>query len=112
MWLMLQQEKPEDFVIATGETYSVRQFLEKVFNYLKLNWQRYVKIDRRYFRPTEVEMLQGDATKAKEKLSWRPRVRIDELVQRMVDHDFELARQERTLTDAGHVFWLRGKASQ
>jgi GDPmannose 4,6-dehydratase len=112
MWLMLQQKDPEDFVIATGETYSVRRFVEKVFDYLGLDWENHVEIDPRYLRPTEVEVLQGDPTKARQKLGWQPRVRIDELVGRMVDHDFELARQERTLTDAGHVFTLRGRATQ
>lgn len=112
MWLMLQQEKPEDFVIATGEAYSVRQFAERVFNYLELDWESYVEVDPYYFRPTEVEVLQGDATKAREKLDWRPRVGIDELVRRMVDHDLELARQEKTLMDAGHVFTRRGVASR
>jgi GDPmannose 4,6-dehydratase len=107
MWLMLQQDEPEDFVVATGETYSVRRFVEKVFDYLELDWERHVEIDPRYFRPTEVEVLQGDATKAREKLGWEPRVGIDELVRRMVEHDLELARQERTLTDAGHVFLPR-----
>src|SRR5215208_5483578 len=112
MWLMLQQERPEDFVIATGETYSVRQFAERVFNYLGLDWESRVEIDPQYFRPTEVQVLQGDATKAREKLGWQPRVKLDKLVRRMVDHDFELARQEKTLTDAGHVFLPRGRASQ
>jgi len=112
MWLMLQQERPEDFVIATGETYSVRQFAERVFSHLELDWERYVEIDSRYFRPTEVERLQGDATKAREKLGWQPRIRIDELIRRMIDHDLELARQEKTLMDAGHVITRRGVASQ
>ena len=112
MWLMLQQENPEDFVIATGEMYSVRQFLEKVFNYLDLDWESHVEIDPQYFRPAEVEVLQGDPTKAREKLGWQSRVKLDELVRRMVDHDLELARQEKTLMDAGHVFLPRGRASQ
>jgi len=111
MWLMLQQERPEDFVIATGETYSVRQFAERVFSHLELDWERYVEIDSRYFRPTEVERLQGDATKAREKLGWQPRIRIDELVKRMIDHDLELASQERILIDAGHFFTRGGAAS-
>ncbi len=111
MWLMLQQEEPEDFVIATGETYEVREFVEKVFDYLGLDWERHVEVDPRYFRPTEVEVLQGDATKAREKLGWEPRVRIDELVRRMVEFDLELARQEKTMTEAGHVYRPRGVAS-
>ncbi len=112
MWLMLQQESPDDFVIATGETYTVREFVEKVFSYLDLDWERHVEIDPRYFRPTEVDVLLGDATKAREKLGWKPRVGIDELVRRMVEFDIELARQEKTLTDAGHVFLPRGVATQ
>src|SRR5215212_3027886 len=112
MWLMLQRENPEDFVIATGEMYSVRQFLAKVFDYLDLDWEKYVKIDSRYLRPTEENELQGDASKARVKLGWQPRINIEELVRRMVDHDLELAYQERTLREAGHVFMARGRASQ
>ena len=112
MWLMLQQEEPQDYVIATGESYSVREFLEKVFDRLDLEWEEHVEIDSRYLRPTEVEVLQGDATKAKEQLGWEPRVGIDELVERMVAFDLELARQERTLVEAGHVFTPRGVAGQ
>jgi GDPmannose 4,6-dehydratase len=112
MWLMLQQERPEDFVIATGKTYAVREFVEKVFSYLELDWEKHVEIDPRYFRPTEVDVLLGDAAKAREKLGWQPRVGIDELVRRMVESDLELARQERTLADAGHVFLRRGMAIQ
>ena len=112
MWLMLQQEKPDDFVVATGETHSVREFVEKVFDYLKLDWEKHVEIDPRYFRPTEVQNLQGDATKAREKLGWKPRVGLDDLVRRMADHDLELARQERTLKDAGYVLMPKGAASQ
>jgi len=112
MWLMLQQEKPDDLVIATGEMHSVREFVEKVFDYLKLDWEKHVEIDPLYFRPTEVQNLQGDATKAKEKLGWEPRVGLDELVRRMADHDLELARQERTLKDAGYALMPKGVASQ
>jgi GDPmannose 4,6-dehydratase len=112
MWLMLQQEEPEDLVIATGETCAVREFVEKVFSCLELDWKEYVEVDPRYFRPTEVKVLQGDATRARKRLGWEPRVRIDELVRRMVDFDLELARQEKTLAEAGHVFLPRGAASQ
>jgi GDPmannose 4,6-dehydratase len=111
MWLMLQQEQPEDLVIATGETYAVREFVERVFDRLNLDWEDYVEIDPRYFRPTEVEALQGDATRARMKLGWQPRVGIEELVQRMVDFDLELAAQEKTLAEAGHVFTARGLAA-
>ena len=104
MWLMMQQEKPDDFVIATGKIYSVREFVEKVFGRLELDWNQYVEIDPRYFRPTEVELLLGDPAKAKNVLNWKPKVEIDELVAMMVDHDMELASQEKTLKDAGHLF--------
>ena len=94
MWLMLQQEKPDDFVISTGETYTVRQFLEYVFGYLDLDWNDYVEIDQRYFRPTEVNLLLGDCSKAKEVLGWTPKVTCKELAHIMVDHDMEMAQTE------------------
>lgn len=111
MHLMLRQEMPGDYVVATGHSYSVRTFVQKVFERLGLDWEPHVKIDPRYFRPTEVEALRGDAAKARQALGWVPKVGIDELVARMVDHDLELARQEKTLKDAGHVIALRGIAS-
>lgn len=90
MWLMLQQEKPDDFVIATGETHSVKEFLAEAFNYAELgSWKDYVEIDPRYFRPAEVEVLIGDALKAKEKLDWQPKVQFKELVRIMVDTDLK-----------------------
>lgn len=89
IWLILQQPQPDDFVIATGETHSVREFLEEAFSYVNLDWQKYVEIDPRYFRPAEVELLLGDATKAREKLHWKPRVTFKELVHLMVDADLE-----------------------
>ena len=89
IWLMLQQEKPDDFVIATGETHSVREFLEQAFSYVNLDWQKYVEIDPRYYRPTEVDVLQGDASKALNKLGWKPKVTFKELVRLMVDADLE-----------------------
>jgi len=94
MWLMLQQEKPDDYVLATGETYSVKQFLEETFAYLELDWQKYVEQDPRYFRPAEVDLLLGDASKAKNELGWQPKVGFKELVRMMVDADMELVRQE------------------
>lgn len=97
MWLMLQQDEPDDYVIATGETHSVKEFLEAVFELLDLDWRRYVEIDPRYFRPTEVEFLLGDATKAKEKLGWRPKVNFEEFVNIMVEADLELAKKEAHL---------------
>ncbi len=94
MWLMLQQKHPDDFVIATGETHTVREFLDAAFGQLDLNWQHHVEIDPRYFRPAEVDVLCGDMSKAKAALGWEPKVRFPELVQRMVDADLELARSE------------------
>ena len=87
MWLMLQAEKPEDFVIATGETHTVREFLEVVFDHVQLDWQKYVKIDPKYFRPAEVDVLIGDASKAQRVLGWKPKVRFEELAAMMVDAD-------------------------
>jgi len=110
MWLMLQQDAPDDYVIATGESHTVRSFVEKVFGRLGLDPEQYVAIDPRYLRPAEVEALQGDPAKAKRVLGWEPKVSIDELVERMVTHDLELAKQERTLRDAGHEVALRGVA--
>jgi len=89
MWLILQQEKPDDYVIGTGESHSVREFVEEAFDYVGLDWKQYVKIDPRYFRPTEVELLLADYTKAKKKLGWSPRVTFKELVRIMVDADLE-----------------------
>ncbi len=111
MWRMLQQPEPDDYVVATGESYSVREFLEEAFGLLDLDWRDYVEIDPRYFRPTEVDYLLGDPTKAKKKLGWEPKVSFKELVKMMVEHDLELARQEKTLKDAGHTVALRGIAN-
>jgi len=108
MWLMLQQEAPDDFVIATGESHSVKEFLVRAFTHADLDWQDFVHIDARYVRPSEVDVLCGDADKALVQLGWNPRVTFDELVRMMVDHDLDLARQERILADAGHTVNLRG----
>ncbi|HYA93534.1 MAG TPA: GDP-mannose 4,6-dehydratase [Thermodesulfobacteriota bacterium] len=89
MWLMLQQDEPDDYVIATGESHSVKEFLEEAFNYKGLDWREYVEIDSRYFRPTEVDSLLGDASKAKRKLLWEPKVKFKELVKLMVDADIK-----------------------
>ncbi len=102
MWLMLQQELPDDYVIATGETHSVREFAEKVFQKLELDYQAYVEIDHRYFRPIEVDVLLGDSTKAKKILGWEPKVGFDQLIDIMIESDLELAKKERTLLDAGY----------
>ena len=94
MWLMLQADTPDDYVIATGETHSVREFLEHAFGHVELDWERYVELDPRYERPTEVDLLIGDPRKAKRDLGWAPRVKFEELVQIMVDADLEVARKE------------------
>ena len=102
MWLMLQQEEPDDFVIATGETHSVREFAESVFKKLDLDYKQYVEIDPRYFRPTEVDVLLGNASKARKKMGWAPRVSFDQLIDMMIAADLELAEKEKTLRDAGY----------
>lgn len=89
MWMMLQQEKPDDYVIATNETHEVREFLELAFNYVNLNWQDYVKFDERYLRPAEVDLLIGDSTKARTQLGWTPSVTFEELVALMVEADLQ-----------------------
>jgi GDPmannose 4,6-dehydratase len=89
MWLMLQQEMPDDYVVATGETHSVQEFLEIAFNHVNLNWQDYVAFDPRYLRPAEVDLLIGDPTKAKRQLNWEPSVTFQALVELMVDADLE-----------------------
>ncbi len=102
MWLMLQQDEPDDYVIATGEAHSVREFLEVAFGHVNLDWRDWVEQDPRYLRPTEVHHLCGDASKARARLGWRPKVSFRELVRMMVEHDLELARQERLLVENGH----------
>jgi GDPmannose 4,6-dehydratase len=89
MWRMLQQDQADDYVVATGETHSVREFLEEAFSYVGLHWQDHVKVDPKYFRPAEVDILLGDPTKARTKLGWAPRVAFKELVRLMVDADME-----------------------
>lgn len=87
MWKILQQDKPDDFVLGTGQSHSVKEFVEKAFSYVDLDWQKYVKIDLRYFRPTEVENLTADTTKANKKLGWQPKITFDDLIKIMVDAD-------------------------
>lgn len=103
MWLMLQQPEPDDYVVATGRTHSVKDFVVEAFGQLDLNWEDYVQFDARYLRPTEVELLCGDASKARDLLGWRPKVEMPQLCKMMVDADMELAVRERVLTDAGHA---------
>ncbi len=102
MWLMLQQEKPDDYVVATGVMRSVREFCERTFSRVNLDYRDFVEVDPRYFRPAEVDLLLGDASKAKSKLGWAPRVSFEALADMMVDADLELALREKTLRDAGH----------
>jgi GDPmannose 4,6-dehydratase len=99
MWLMLQQEKSDDYVVATGETHSVREFLDEVFGYLDLDWQKFVEIDPRYLRPSEVDCLLGDASKAKKVLGWEPKVTFKELAQMMTDADMEIAKREKIIKE-------------
>jgi GDPmannose 4,6-dehydratase len=101
MWMMLQADRPDDYVIATGETHTVREFLDRAFSHLDLDWQQYVKIDPRYYRPTEVDLLIGDASKAKQTLGWEPKVSFEELVTMMVEADLRAERQTLEGTGAG-----------
>jgi GDPmannose 4,6-dehydratase len=94
MWMIMQQAEPDDYVIATGETHSVREFAELAFSHVGLNWKKYVDIDPRYLRPAEVDVLQGDASKAREKLGWRARTGFQELVKIMVDADVQLLNEK------------------
>lgn len=101
MFLMMQADEPDDYVIATGETHSIKEFLDEAFGYLDLDWKRHVEIDPRYYRPAEVDLLLGDATKARERLGWKPTVTFKQLVRLMTDHDLELARREQSLREVG-----------
>jgi GDPmannose 4,6-dehydratase len=94
MWLMLQQEAPEDYVIATGETHSIRELLEEAFSYAGLDWRKYLEIDQRYYRPAEVDLLIGDSSKAKRKLGWEAKIKFKDLVRLMIDADMEAAKKE------------------
>ncbi len=101
MWLMLQQPQADDYVIATGETHSVREFLQEAFDYAKLDWKKYVALDKRYLRPTEVDLLLGDSSKARRVLKWKPKVNFKQLVRMMVDSDMKVVRQT--------MYGLKGK---
>ena len=102
MWMMLQHESPDDFVIATGESHSVEELLDEAAAVCGVDWRKHVELDPRYLRPSEVDHLQGNAGKARQTLGWRPEVSFTALVGMMIEHDLELARQERTLLSAGH----------
>ena len=103
MWMMLQQDKADDYVVATNEAHSVRDFLNIASERLGIDWEPYVEIDSRYFRPTEVDYLLGDSSKARRALGWKPEVSFRSLVQMMVDQDLELAKRELLLQNAGHT---------
>jgi GDPmannose 4,6-dehydratase len=112
MWLMLQHDQADDFVVATGEAYSVRDFVEAAFGFAGLDWQKHVEIDPRYFRPAEVDFLQGDASKIRDALGWTPKVSFERLVRMMVETDLDHAKQESVLREAGHAVPLRGAAGR
>jgi GDPmannose 4,6-dehydratase len=99
MWLMLQADRPDDFVIATGETHSVREFLERVFAWLDLDHEKYVEHDPRYDRPSEVDVLLGDAAKARRVLGWQPKVTFEGLIEMMVQADLDIAREEKAIAE-------------
>jgi GDPmannose 4,6-dehydratase len=99
MWMMLQHDTPDDYVLATGETHSVREFLDKVFGQLGLDWHKHVEVDQRYFRPAEVDLLLGDPTKAKTVLGWKPRVGFEALAKMMTESDWAMARRERVIAE-------------
>nr|KAJ0211492.1 hypothetical protein LSAT_V11C400214040 [Lactuca sativa] len=103
MWLMLQQEKPDDYVVATEESHTVEEFIEKAFVCVGLNWKDHVVIDKQYFRPAEVDNLKGDSSKARKVLGWKPKVGFEQLVKMMVDEDVQLAKREKVLVDAGYM---------
>jgi GDPmannose 4,6-dehydratase len=112
MWKILQHEQPDDFVIGTGEAHSVREFLDEAFGYVNLDWKEYVKIDTRYFRPTEVDYLQADASRSRAVLGWEPRICFRDLVRVMVDADMELIGLEppgegRVCLERHHGPWHR-----
>ena len=99
MWLMLQQDRPDDYVVATGETHSVREFLDEVFGQLDLDWNEYVEIDPRYYRPAEVDLLLGDASKARRVLDWEPHITFGELARMMTEHDLRIAQEEKIVQE-------------
>ena len=101
MWMMVRHDEPDDFVVATGERHSVREFVERVFESLDLSWQDHVETDPRYLRPAEVDVLQGDASKADRLLGWKPETNFDQLIDMMIESDLRYAEQEDALVDAG-----------
>jgi GDPmannose 4,6-dehydratase len=107
MWLMLQQPKPDDYVVATGESHTVRELCQGAFGHVGLDYQKYVDIDPRYYRPTEVDDLRGDASKARQALGWKPRVTFTELIRLMMEEDVKLAEREK-LAGAGPAISRHG----
>jgi GDPmannose 4,6-dehydratase len=107
MWRMLQHDKPDDYVVAMNELYSVREFCEKTFSRLGLDYQDFVEIDSRYYRPAEVDLLLGDSTKARTRLGWKPQTSFNQLVDMMVESDLELASQEKALAERGASYVRR-----
>ena len=101
MWMMLQQQQADDYVIATGETHPCAEFLDECFALLDLDWKKYVEVDPRYFRPAEVDLLLGDASKARKAMGWKPKVTFKGLVKMMIDSDWEIARREKLIRRAG-----------
>lgn len=108
MWMMLQHDLPDDYVVATGEAFSVKQFLERTFELAELDWQSHVEIDSRYYRPAEVDFLLGDSSKIRSILSWKHKIVFEDLVKRMYNHDLKLAVQEKILIDNGHTQASKG----
>lgn len=112
MWLMLQQDVPDDYVVATGETHSVREFCEAVFARLDLDWEDYVEYDKTYERPAEVDLLVGNASKAREKLGWHPQVKFEGLIRLMTDSDLDLAREEKAHREASKQLTAKSNAAE
>ena len=103
MWLMLQHQNPDDFVIATGETHTVKEFAELAFKHVGLNYEEFVQTDKKYFRPNEVEYLLGDYSKAKKILNWEPKTSFSQLVEMMVESDLKDAKREKVLFEEGLI---------
>ena len=107
--MMLQQDSPDDYIVSTDETHSVREFCDRAFGRLGMDYREHIEIDPRYFRPAEVELLLGCSQKARTKLGWSPRVSFEQLVEMMADADYELARKEQMMLAAGHDGILPGR---
>ena len=103
MWMMMQHNKADDWVLATGQTHTVKEFLKITFDKLDLNWEDYVETSERYFRPNEVDYLLGDPSKAKSELGWEPKTSIEELVDLMIESDLNLAKREQVLLNEGLI---------